>query len=135
MQKNVSCFLVQFSSRSRCLSTQEKFLKLQTKYFWSYKQLKLHCLGYFLFRVWLVVMSPTGRFSLTTFNFMQTLLACLHVDAVFMFTQGGYSTVEGTGPVVVTVKMAPSSGILGNPVQVKVQTVPTGNAIGEYGSD
>ena len=69
------------------------------------------------------------------FNFMQTLLACLHVDAVFMFTQGGYCTVEGTGPLVVTVKMAPSSGILGNPVQVKVQTVPAGDAVGEYGSD
>ena len=41
----------------RCLSTQEKISKFQTKYFWSYKQLKLHCLEYFLFRVWLVVMS------------------------------------------------------------------------------
>ena len=61
--------LLPFSSRSRCLSTQEKISKLQTKYFWSYKQVKLHCLEYFLFRVWLVVMSQweqTGRFSLTT---------------------------------------------------------------------
>ena len=57
-----------FSSRSRCLSTQEKNSKFQIKYFWSYEQLKLHCLEYFLFRVWLFVSQwePTGRFSLTT---------------------------------------------------------------------
>ena len=66
---NIFFLLLPFFSRSRCLSTQEKISKLQTKYFWSYKQLKLHCLEYFLLRVWLVVMSqwePTGRFFLTT---------------------------------------------------------------------
>ena len=50
--------LLPFFSRSRCLSTQQKISKLQTKYFWSSKQLKLHCL---------VSCDVTmSRFSLTT---------------------------------------------------------------------
>ena len=62
---------------------------------------------------------------------MQTLLACLHVDAVFEFTQVGYNTVEATGLALLTVMMAPNSGILGKPVQVMVQTVGTEDAVGE----
>ena len=53
MQKKFSCFC-HFLVDLGALVHRKKF---QTKYFWSYKQLKLHCLEYFLFRVWLVVMS------------------------------------------------------------------------------
>ena len=59
--------------------------------------------------------------------------ACLHVEAVFEFTKGVYGSIEETGVAVVTVRIAPSSGVLGYPVQICVQTLSdVGNAAGEY---
>ena len=43
----------------------EKTSVVQVKYCWSCKQLKIHCLEYFLFRVWLVVMSFEGQLACT----------------------------------------------------------------------
>ena len=58
--------------------------------------------------------------------------ACLHAEAVFQFTKGVYGSVEGTRVAVVTVEMAPSSGVLGYPVQIGVQTLSdAGSATGE----
>ena len=56
MQKKFSCFC-HFLVDLGALVHREKIQSFRPSIFWSYKQLKLHCLEYFLFRVWLVVMS------------------------------------------------------------------------------
>ena len=54
---NILILILTFSGSYRCATNGKKISVPDVKYFWRYKQLKLHSVKYFLFRAWLVVMS------------------------------------------------------------------------------